>query len=179
MQLNLMYGNDCVHDPEYLGIWFTWPSRVAGYMKRAGKGSPAGKGINTGLVKTMQKQYALLMNQGYSPPTYSSKQGYAVKWNPGAYELAQKLSAIVGTGVSKTLNFFQALSHLSSVGKVPFKIYDPSTVKKTKAELKTAKGPGFFSKMTSGIGQTAKMVPIAAIGLSALGIFLLTSKKEK
>lgn len=178
MQENLLMYGECNGDPELMGFWFGWPSKVAGYMKKAGKGKPSGKSINTRLVKTMQKQYALLMVQGYSPPSYTSKVGYIVTWNPGVIGLAKKLKSIVGTSVDKNLNFFQALSHLSSIGKIPFKIYDPSTVQQTKIGLKKAKTQGFFSKLTSGVGQTARMIPIAALGLSALGIFLLTKKKE-
>lgn len=164
-------------EAELMGFWFGWPSKVASYMKKAGKGKPSGKNINTRLVKTLQKQYALLMSQGYSPPIFTEKIGYDVVWARGASPLASKLKTIVGTSVNKNLNFFQALSYLSSTGKIPFKIYDPKTVQTTKADLKKAKPPGIFTKLTSGVGTSLKMVPIAALGLSALGIFLLTKKK--
>lgn len=178
MQVNLGYENFEDEDPELLGLWFTWESKVKGYMKKAGKKSLAGKNINTALVKNLQKQYTVLMNSGYSPPTYSKKSGYAVDWNPSAYQVANKLGSVVGTSKIKTLNFLQAVTYLSSIGKIPFSIYNPVKAKETKLAMQANKIPNVFTKLTSNITGTAKMIPIAALGLAAFGIVLLTKKKE-
>lgn len=179
MQVQL-YGDefDEFEDPELMGLWFTWQSKVSGYMKKAGKKSLAGKNINTSLVKNLQKQYNLLMNSGHVPPTYSSKSGYAVKWNPSVYSLSKELSSIVGTSTIKTLNFLQAITYLSSIGKIPFSIYNPVRAKETKLALQANKIPNVFTKLTSGVGGTMKMLPFAALGIAAFGVILLTKKKE-
>ncbi len=178
MQVNLGYDIYEDGDPELMGLWFGWESKVKSYMKKAGKNSLAGQNINTALVKNLQNQYVILMNSGYSPPTYSKKSGYAVAWNPSAYQVSNELGSIVGTSKIKTLNFLQAITYLSSIGKIPFSIYNPVKAKETKLAIQANKVPNIFTKLTSNIAGTAKMIPIAALGLATLGIVLLTKKKE-
>ncbi len=169
------------NQPELLG--WGWLTEMSNYMKRAGKGTVAGKNINETLVKTLHKQYLVIMSKGVSPPNYISKGGFVVKWDKKVYPIAKRIMSVVGTSLIKTLNFLQGLKHLSSTGKIPFRKYDPMMAKKTKLALKEAKGPGVFekfvgSKFATGLGGTLKLLPIAVISIAALGIIYLVKEKK-
>jgi len=116
----------------------TWAEKVAKEMLSVLKGTDyeetiksfwGGSGLNTGLVKTLQKFYESYLLEGMPPPVFD---GHIP--DETATQMANSLEADTQIPYTVTMEFLRSLFTLSSTGEIPFKYYNPVAYEQVKED---------------------------------------------
>lgn len=162
---------------DYYGIGLSiWKDRILFFMGKRVKYFPDLKKL---LFKrnldNMHREYLALIARGYKKCDIVKGSGDIVVWNKQTYKMARLIRDKTNLPLLFVLMFFLAMYRLASIGKIPFKVWNPKEYDesvKLKKTLATEKG------ILQKVGISTKLLPVFLVG-GLVGGFFLSQKIDK